>query len=155
MIKEAVKNYSVDELGNVYSRWGRLLKCSLNGNGYKQVYCYKSGKLERTYLVHRLVWMAFKGEIPEGLEIDHIDGNRSNNRLDNLRVVTHQHNMLNMTKVKGYSYFKEKDIWIARIFYNGKNHHIGCYKTEEAAAKAYKEEKAKVHIIVEVDRGDK
>lgn len=155
MIKEAVKNYSVDELGNVYSRWGRTLKCSSNGVGYLQVFCYKNNKLERTYLVHRLVWMAFKGEIQPGLEIDHIDGNRSNNRLDNLRLVTHQSNMMNMSKAKGCTYNKLTGKWIAQIRYNGKQQYIGCFDTQEAATAAYKIKKAELHIIIEIDRGDK
>lgn len=44
-------------------------------------------------LVHRLVWLAFKGEIPQGYEIDHIDENKHNNRLDNLQLVTHSQNV--------------------------------------------------------------
>jgi hypothetical protein len=45
--------------------------------------------------VHRVVWETFKGEIPDGYEIDHIDGNRLNNALSNLRCVTHTENMSN------------------------------------------------------------
>ena len=45
------------------------------------------------FLVHRVVWEAFNGEIPEGLIIDHIDGNPHNNALDNLQAITHQDNL--------------------------------------------------------------
>ena len=45
--------------------------------------------------IHRLVWEAFNGPIPKGLEIDHIDTDGTNNRLDNLRLVTHTENMNN------------------------------------------------------------
>lgn len=45
--------------------------------------------------VHRLVWETFNGEIPDGYEIDHIDGNKQNNALSNLRCVTHTENMNN------------------------------------------------------------
>lgn len=45
--------------------------------------------------VHRIVWETFNGEIPDGYEIDHIDGNRLNNALSNLRCVTHTENMAN------------------------------------------------------------
>jgi hypothetical protein len=152
MIKRAIENYSVDELGNVYSRTGRLLKCSTNAVGYRQLFVWKNCKLQRTYLIHRLVWQAFKGEIPEGLEIDHIDGNKSNNRLDNLRLVTHQHNTFN-SKCKGYSFCKRTKKWMARIGCNGKLYHLGVFNTEEEASKAYQDKKAQLHIIVEVDRG--
>lgn len=47
------------------------------------------------YSAHRLVWEAFNGPIPEGMVIDHIDGNRSNNALSNLRLVTQSENMSN------------------------------------------------------------
>lgn len=45
--------------------------------------------------LHRLVWETFCGEIPEGMQIDHIDGNPANNKLDNLRLVTPKENSNN------------------------------------------------------------
>lgn len=51
--------------------------------------------LEKKYfLVHRVVWEAFNGEIPKGYDIDHIDGNLHNNRLDNLQAISHGDNLL-------------------------------------------------------------
>ena len=47
------------------------------------------------YKLHRIVWETFNGEIPDGYEIDHIDGNKQNNVLSNLRCVTHIENMAN------------------------------------------------------------
>ena len=49
----------------------------------------------KCYLLHRVVYLLENGEIPDDLEVDHIDRNRSNNRKDNLRVVTHATNMRN------------------------------------------------------------
>lgn len=49
----------------------------------------------RFYFVHRIVWMAFRGRIPDGLDIDHINGRRDDNRLENLRIVTRRENSLN------------------------------------------------------------
>lgn len=49
--------------------------------------------------LHRLVWETFNGEIPEGMQIDHIDGNPENNRLDNLRCVTAKENSNNPNTV--------------------------------------------------------
>ena len=43
---------------------------------------------------HRLIWETFNGKIKSGLEVDHIDGNKHNNKLKNLRVVTHSENMI-------------------------------------------------------------
>ena len=72
---------------------GKLVqvKATVNGSGYEFITCKGQNKVS----VHRLVYEAFKGEIPEGMEIDHIDRNKRNNNPDNLRVVTHKENMLN------------------------------------------------------------
>jgi len=51
-------------------------------------------------LLHRLVYELFVGEIPKGYEIDHIDNDRTNNRIDNLRIVTHKENLNNPLSVK-------------------------------------------------------
>ena len=61
-----------------------------NSNGYLLiVVCRKH------YAAHRLAWMHFHGEIPDGMQIDHINGVRDDNRIDNLRVVTPSQNNLN------------------------------------------------------------
>ena len=66
---------------------------------YKHVQLGKDG-IKETYKVHRLVWEAFNGEIPEGMEIDHINTIRDDNRLENLRCVTPKENRNNpLTKI--------------------------------------------------------
>lgn len=60
---------------------------------------YKDGKRKRKRKVaHRIVWQSFNGPIPDGLMIDHIDRRPENNRLDNLRLVTHRENRVNSKK---------------------------------------------------------
>lgn len=49
---------------------------------------------KKHFLVHRAIWEAFNGEIPEGYDIDHIDGDPSNNALENLQAISHQENIL-------------------------------------------------------------
>lgn len=67
------------------------VKPSINNCGYEFI-CYGRSCI---VLVHRLVYEAFKGEIPEDLEIDHFDRNKHNNNPDNLRVVTRAENLDN------------------------------------------------------------
>ena len=70
-------------------------KCELrlekSGNYLRFTGCYNlNGK---HFLVHRAVWEAFNGPIPEGCDIDHIDGNPKNNSLENLQAITHSENI--------------------------------------------------------------
>ena len=98
--------YEIYEDGTVYrtertSKTGRCLhKIKLRPykltNGYLVVrlYCTKDDTYRKFYL-HRLVYMAFNGSIGNKLEVDHRDGDRSNNRLDNLKAVSHKENCAN------------------------------------------------------------
>ena len=67
---------------------GKLTKGNDNGHGYMTV-----AIAGQTSYVHRVVFETLVGEIPIGHEIDHIDNSRGNNRLDNLRIVTHYDNL--------------------------------------------------------------
>lgn len=69
--------------------------------GYLSV-CLRKEGTRKTYTVHRLIMRTFIGEPPEGKnEVDHIDGNRENNRLDNLEYVSKQENYMRMVKNQG------------------------------------------------------
>lgn len=86
-------NYSVSNLGRVRNNLtGRILKPSDNGNGYKRVTISQAGK-PKAYLIHRLAAEAFCLKQENQTEVDHIDGNRSNNTVENLRWVTGSENM--------------------------------------------------------------
>ncbi len=63
-----------------------------NGNGYKTVNLWINNK-GKTFYIHRLVFEAFIGTIPKQLEINHIDGNKENNNLINLELVTRAENI--------------------------------------------------------------
>lgn len=62
---------------------------------YYRVYC-----LNRSYAVSRIIWEMFNGEIPEGKQVDHININPQDNRIDNLRIVDNIHNSQNRKKSK-------------------------------------------------------
>lgn len=90
------KTFYVTSDGEVYSEL-RKYKCSHHLNGYQ----YASLNGEGRY-VHRLVWEAFNGEIPQGMEIDHINTNRLDNRLCNLRLVSSSENKRNPLTIGKY-----------------------------------------------------
>lgn len=64
------------------------VKQFIKKDGHSYVTLYKNG-IGKDFRVCDLVWTSFKGEIPEGCEVSHIDGNKGNNRLDNLKLVRH------------------------------------------------------------------
>lgn len=74
------------------TRVGKILKTSADGGNYLQVNLTVNGKY-RMEKIHRLVCVAFIGERKPGMQINHKDGNKSNNRLDNLEYCTRLENM--------------------------------------------------------------
>jgi hypothetical protein len=95
------------------------------------------------FYAHRLVWVWFYGDIPNHMEIDHVDRDRSNNCIFNLRLATKRQQALNTTKysnnLSGYKGVTRKPwgAYVARIRVNGKYIHIGCFKSAEEAHIAY------------------
>ena len=109
---------------------GKVAGCR-NTDGYLRINLNK-----KSHVTHRLIWVYLNGEIPEGLEIDHIDGDKTNNRIDNLRLATRTQNRWNR-KEKGYR-FKDNRFELS-IGHMGEYIYVGRYKTEAEAEKAYKE----------------
>lgn len=94
-------------------------------------------------LYHRIVWELVFGPIPKGLQIDHINGNKIDNRIENLRLVTNRENCHNYSwhrggRLPGCYYRKDCDKWQARAKVNGRDMHIGLYVNEQEAHEAYK-----------------
>jgi hypothetical protein len=87
------EHYSVDEYGVVINeKTGRIRKKGKNKKGYELVMLSNNG-ITKSFVVHRLVYECFVGEIPDKLEINHIDANKSNNHISNLELVTHTENI--------------------------------------------------------------
>ena len=87
---------------------------------------------------HRLVFMLFNGYCPK--LIDHIDGNKSNNSIENLRQATHNQNSwntkffsTNTSGKKGVYYRKDRNVWIAKIGYFNQSIYLGYFKSKELA----------------------
>ena len=95
------------------------------------------------YRLHRLVWIYHNGDIPNGMIVDHVDGNSLNNQIENLRLATqsqNQHNrkipLTNTSGVKGVFWYKRNKKWAAQITINNKIKFIGRFDTIEEAEAA-------------------
>ena len=91
----------------------------------------------KMHYVHRLLWEEAHGPIPEGMVIDHINGDPNDNRLENLRCVTRGQNKQNSTTQKGYYWDSRDGKWRAQFKHNKKLYSLGLYDKEEDARQAY------------------
>lgn len=112
----------------------------------------KVARRKRNYFVHRLIWVLVHGEIPEGLQIDHINGCKSDNRITNLRLATQAENMSNIpvsprntTGFKGVSLHKKTGKYYAGIAKDGRSYNLGLHDTPALAAAAYDIAAKKLH----------
>lgn len=85
--------YWISNMGNVMNKYGKYLKQPLTANGYCRIEINN-----KFHFVHRLVAHCFIGEMPDGLVIDHINSIRNDNRIENLRYITHQEHSMNTKK---------------------------------------------------------
>jgi hypothetical protein len=135
--------WKVDRRGNklIGKQASRLKK----SNGYQEVTINK-----KKHYAHRIIFMMFNGRWPE--QIDHIDGNRSNNLVSNLREANNAQNnrntklrTSNTTGFKGVYLHNQNNRFVARITVNYKCISLGCYKTAEEASQAYKKAALELH----------
>lgn len=141
--------YQVSDLGHVRSlkrpkAKGKLLKLHrMYKSGYWVVRLQKPGSKQVAWLVHRLVAFVFLG-LSRSEEVDHINLNKDDNRLENLRKASHGQNRYNMRRqknntsgYKGVSYRPKERKWQAYIYHNRKCVHLGTFSTPEEAHAAY------------------
>jgi hypothetical protein len=116
---------------------------TLTKKGYRVIRC--GG---RRYFAHHLAWFFVHGDMPaDGAEVDHVNRNRDDNRIDNLRLATRVQNMRNMrnlknrnltSKYKGVHLHRQTGKWAAQIRpAPGLHKHLGLFRTEQEAAAAY------------------
>ena len=88
-------NYAANKNGEVINvKSGKILKMRDNGKGYLRfLICDKKFESPKNYLQHRFVYEVFRGPIPKCLETDHINGDKTDNRIKNLQLLTHKQNV--------------------------------------------------------------
>lgn len=133
--------YEVSDMGQIRNSKGKTLG-SIGSDGYVHLITKKSGKYVNVR-VHKIIWKAFKGDVPDGYEIDHINGNKSDNRINNLQLLNHKDNTIKSLKTSsgiiGINWDKTKQRWSAQITLNGKRYKVGHRKTIEDALFVYNE----------------
>ncbi len=140
---EGYENYSISNLGNVKNdKTDRILKQKFSTNGYKIVQLYKNGKAS-TNSIHRLIAQAYIPNPDHKQCVDHINNDRTDNRLENLRYATKQENSRNCSisknntsGTKGVNWNKRDKKWSARITIDGIKIHIGRFDNKEDAINA-------------------
>lgn len=124
--------------GLLFWKKNNKLAGTVTKSGYLKVQINKV-----VYYSHRLIWVLFNKEIPVDKQVDHIDRNKSNNKIINLRLVDSVGNALNKpckesnTGIKGVS--KDRDYYKVSFTVKNKSVHVGNYKNLDEAKKVAKE----------------
>lgn len=141
--------YEVSDLGRVKSlnynntKKEQIMIPSLNIRGYYQIGLSKNNK-KSSFPIHQLVAMAFLNHVRCGykLVVDHINDNKTDNRIENLQVITQRENAYksqgkHTSKYKGVYWSKQLNKWRAAITINGKGKHLGVFLNEYDAHLEY------------------
>lgn len=136
-------NYSASTYGNIRNNTtNKILKPRLNKkNGYYYIQLWKNGKSINRSL-QRIIANTFMTNPDNKRCVDHIDRNKANNNVNNLRFATHTENNINKTTFKntsgyvGVSWSKQNKKWQAQIGINGKNKHLGFFDKASDASTA-------------------
>lgn len=141
-VEKLKKVFRINDKGKLerlyYGRWKEISVVSNHNLGYCRVYF-----IDRILWYHVVVWILYTGkDVPPNMVIDHINGNKLDNRIENLRMITQRENAQNNCKhragkVLGCRYHKCTKKYIAEIQIKSINIHLGVYPSLELAQKAY------------------
>lgn len=105
----------------------------------------------KSFYVHRVAWEIVNGPIPRHMQIDHIDGNKIHNRLENLRLATRGQNAMNAILrrgkqlPKGVHFDKNRRKYMAYISSHGTHYHLGRFNDVASAEKAVRKKRTELH----------
>lgn len=102
------------------------------------------------HMAHRLIWIWHYGDIPDGRIIDHIDGDKLNNRIENLRPLSNRDNCHRERSAKRAlprNVSKDRKGFVVRFTVDGKTRNFGTYPTVEEAAEVAERERARRQIM--------
>ena len=140
-------DYEVSNLGNVKSlKFGkeRILNNRIDKKSYCSVNLSNKGEQIKNFKVHKLVAMAFLNHTPCGYKIvvDHINNIKTDNRLENLQLITQRENVSKdikntSSKYIGVCWDKKSKKWRSKIQINGSTKNLGHFKNEKIAHAVY------------------
>lgn len=137
------------ETGEVFGVRGNLLT-NRDKQGYVIIYIVNKG-MKYNIRAHQFIWFVSNNQQDDYFMsdkvIDHINNDRSDNRISNLRVVTQQKNMFNQPKARGFHLKKDCNKFESYIKVNQKKIYLGLYETEKEAHQAYLDAKKIYHKI--------
>ena len=143
------KGFSYNPIDGTIRTNNGLICDKKNNKGYIQIGCYYKDNPGKGHTItlkgHQLAYYITYGIVPN--IIDHKDGDRTNNRIDNLRNVTPLKNSYNRLDVKGFCYNKINKRFQSYIDFNGKRKNLGCFTNEEEARQAYLDAKKIYHKL--------
>jgi hypothetical protein len=150
--QDLVKKHIRYEDGNLYWIDFSIRPTAKTGPiGYKCKSGYVVIKfMKKTTTVHRIIFLYHHGYLPKG--IDHINGDKSDNRIENLRDASHCQNMWNVKKkaantsgYKGVSFHKPAKKWISQIKKDNKHYYLGLFDCPKKAYEAYCNKALELH----------
>jgi hypothetical protein len=143
LFNDTIRCYEDGRVERLYKKKGWVeVKPNPNSLGYTMV-CVNKKMLLR----HRIIAACYLGlDMNSDITVDHINRDRLDNRVENLRLATYQQQSFN-TGAKGYTFIKRANKWQAAICHNNNKMYIGRYNTEAEASQAYLNAKELYHII--------
>ena len=150
---EGYDRYEISNFGSVRSKYGKnliYLKKQEDSRGYIWVGLRTKGKTKYNS-IHKLVALHFLGKIPENMQINHMDGDSKNNKVNNLEYVSMRENINHRYALKGVSKLGTRMTkggkFTSQIRIQGKMKHLGTFQTEQDARAAY--------VKAAMEQGDK
>ena len=132
-------------------QWNKMNACkeAIPGENKKEQYYHKIQLLGSRVSAHRIAWLHYHGKMPDGI-IDHINGNKHDNRIENLRDVSRFENNRNSKKGKNNTsgatgvYKTNSGKWSGQFWKNGQYYGLGVFETVEEASMAVKMKRKEV-----------
>lgn len=148
--------YEISNMGEIKSitSGGKILKTAINTRGYSSIGFYHNGKT-KTHRIHKLVAEAFIGPCIPGFCVNHLNGIRTDNRVENLEYVSMRENKCHgvIGKLGRVGAYKYKGKWASAIKINRKREFLGAFNCQEDASRAYAAKCAELSIENKYSQG--